>query len=1144
LWGQDLYQIDTPSYLLDINLVGEIVAFGDVNNDGYPDMVVGTDRRQPIVLYYDSSINDFSTSGPDTLQYNLDNSQSFYVAPMYHTDSLNHILYINSSTAYRFNSSDSTYSSVSTPTSLTTSNSRNINFGDFDREGTLDFISNVSIGGFQVNRLRLNVFELNNKSSIKGSGDITNAYESSISAYTYDFTGDGYSEYFVVNSNGLGDRYYISDAGEFKERNYSYLRESSYSFGAAIGDYDNDGDLDIYRTTSDNNNSLQNAIFINDGAGNFTKGSLGIATLDRLDSRNAMWGDMDNDGDLDLLVAEFQSPLTGNNRASCSLYENKGNGEFDKLSSEPVMNQVGNWIHAMFFDRDRDGNLDIVTFGTNSEKPVQWYTNTGNSNNWLVIELEQTNAFYSAAYGTRLTLEANIQGETVTQYREYNPFSGYLRQLPPYVHFGLGDATEATLTIEWPSGYTEEKQLTIDDLNQYQRYKEPLAGKIANSSSSTPYLEAKINETIVGTAVVQNIGQAALTIDSIATTALTLTIDSAATSIPTKEVGEIAVRFSPNNINQVGSNTDSLLIYSDAINSPFVLPIKTFALTEAPPFKHVAEPLTGITMTSDSYEYSTFFDMDESAGSEAILFRRNTTNQFYKATPDTNYEQVDILSDSEITYASSTTVGDFNLDGYQDLFVTNPGSENVLYKNYGDLQIARYGAPGINDRIKNSTSASFYDFNKDDWLDLFITNGSGQQDELLINQKGNSFKLWDTGDMAAATYPSSDHTIVDLNADSLADIVITTAETGAPSYIRVFIQEEDLKFKEKDIPNLTDLNINTTHILPFDMENDGDFDLIITTDDPERPLLIFQNKGDLQFIEFNNEAINSYTDGAPTDIAILDYNLDGYQDIFITDERFSNPNILFESIEGTDYLRITSGDIVTEDELASYGVGITDHNRNGRPDLLVTNFYNKNRLYTTELDTLHWLAIKPYNTHDDGSQSMVPGTVIEVESQAEDGSTIRQQQILGASTARSTSFTGAYFGLGTATEATVRLKYPNDRSFTHSITKVDRTVALSNQATPIHDSPAELPNTTQLYANYPNPFNPQTTLHFSLKQSQQISLSIYNTLGQRVALLADRRFSGGNHKIVFQADNLPTGVYFAVLKTKRNQYTQKLLLLK
>jgi formylmethanofuran dehydrogenase subunit D len=79
---------------------------------------------------------------------------------------------------------------------------------------------------------------------------------------------------------------------------------------------------------------------------------------------------------------------------------------------------------------------------------------------------------------------------------------------------------------------------------------------------------------------------------------------------------------------------------------------------------------------------------------------------------------------------------------------------------------------------------------------------------------------------------------------------------------------------------------------------------------------------------------------------------------------------------------------------------------------------------------------------------------------------------------------------------------------------------------------------------YPNPFNPTATISFSLPVYEQVKLSIYNTLGQQVALLTNEQFGPGNHTITFDAADLPSGIYFAHLTAGSVQSTKKLVLLK
>ena len=85
------------------------------------------------------------------------------------------------------------------------------------------------------------------------------------------------------------------------------------------------------------------------------------------------------------------------------------------------------------------------------------------------------------------------------------------------------------------------------------------------------------------------------------------------------------------------------------------------------------------------------------------------------------------------------------------------------------------------------------------------------------------------------------------------------------------------------------------------------------------------------------------------------------------------------------------------------------------------------------------------------------------------------------------------------------------------------------------------------FSNFPNPFNPRTTIAFDLEKSAVLSVRIYNILGEEVALLADRlEFSAGNHVLEFDASKLSSGLYFCriALPDGKYQAARKMLYLK
>lgn len=84
----------------------------------------------------------------------------------------------------------------------------------------------------------------------------------------------------------------------------------------------------------------------------------------------------------------------------------------------------------------------------------------------------------------------------------------------------------------------------------------------------------------------------------------------------------------------------------------------------------------------------------------------------------------------------------------------------------------------------------------------------------------------------------------------------------------------------------------------------------------------------------------------------------------------------------------------------------------------------------------------------------------------------------------------------------------------------------------------------QLFENYPNPFNPSTTIKFQIPKDENVSLKIYNMLGKEVVVLANGYFKSGIYSFKFDAGNLASGVYFYVIKTNSYSDTKKMLLIK
>ena len=96
----------------------------------------------------------------------------------------------------------------------------------------------------------------------------------------------------------------------------------------------------------------------------------------------------------------------------------------------------------------------------------------------------------------------------------------------------------------------------------------------------------------------------------------------------------------------------------------------------------------------------------------------------------------------------------------------------------------------------------------------------------------------------------------------------------------------------------------------------------------------------------------------------------------------------------------------------------------------------------------------------------------------------------------------------------------------------------------VSDELPTLPRKFAVYPAYPNPFNPATTLAFDLPNKQQVTLEIFDIRGNRVATLLNRTLEPGSHHITWDAGQMPSGMYYARVRTGSQLITVKLVLLK
>jgi hypothetical protein len=122
----------------------------------------------------------------------------------------------------------------------------------------------------------------------------------------------------------------------------------------------------------------------------------------------------------------------------------------------------------------------------------------------------------------------------------------------------------------------------------------------------------------------------------------------------------------------------------------------------------------------------------------------------------------------------------------------------------------------------------------------------------------------------------------------------------------------------------------------------------------------------------------------------------------------------------------------------------------------------------------------------------------------------------------------------------------NGTPYSYTLIAVDvanqRLVVGTDNATPV--AGAATVSEYALRQNYPNPFNPSTSITFDLVESGNVSLRVFNMIGQEVATLVNGNLNSGRHTVSFDATGLPSGLYLYRLETNGFTDQKKMLLMK
>jgi hypothetical protein len=466
--------------------------WGDINNDGYLDVMVSVHGVAGIYRPYvyinngdGTFTNTWATSGIVASPGDPDNPDSKdwhgWALGDYDRDGKLDLCIVEGSRDDSFTKRDKLFKGLGNGTFSNVASTAGIELNentggsgfwvDFNNDGKLDlFVKNWTDS---PNRLYQN----------NGDGTFTDVavsagladYRGSNSAWA-DYDNDGYMDVMITGLGGLVPNppdalFHNNGNGTFTEVTaQAGLPVRLLGKGIAWGDYDNDGNIDVFIARGASapippDGSTKTSLYRNNGDGTFTEvtdqAGVGITG----NTWAAVWGDYDNDGYLDLFVAN-SGDNPQNNR--CYLFHNDGDGTFtDVAAAEGLQleDNVSSHKGASWADYDNDGFLDLMIkngvgtegSGNGADRGThRLYRNIhlGNTNHWLKIKLV---GVQSNLNGIGAKLKLITTNPNRTQFRQNDGGGGgvlYSQSSEP-VHFGLGQATHAKLQITWPSGVVD-----------------------------------------------------------------------------------------------------------------------------------------------------------------------------------------------------------------------------------------------------------------------------------------------------------------------------------------------------------------------------------------------------------------------------------------------------------------------------------------------------------------------------------------------------------------------------------------------------------------------------------------------------------------------------------------------------------------
>ena len=427
-------------------VLGGGVSFFDFDNDGWDDITVSSETGQPVRFFknnngvfsdYSININDefFETKTVQWVDFDNDGDYDLFATSN-----------IESNRLYE-NDGVMGFTNITSQAGLMVLNHIifGASWGDYNNDGWLDlFVSSRNIGSTTT----ANILYKNNGNGtfedVTVSAGLETINYATFCAAFFDFNNDGWQDIYTANDREPENLLYKNNGdGTFTEVGATTgTNIVMNAMSTTIGDYNNDGWLDIYVTNTFDGNVL----FRNNGDETFTNVATSTGTIMESVAFGAVFLDADNDADIDLYVSGMLDDDT--DFLAAAFYENDGTENYTIPTNSGFQVDLARSFSNAIGDVDNDGYPEIVVLNYEPNNIFLWKNNCGQTNNWIKIKLQ---GVQSNRQGIGSWIEISVNGEK--QYNYTLCGEGYLGQNSAYEFFGIGNATTIDyVKVTWLSG--------------------------------------------------------------------------------------------------------------------------------------------------------------------------------------------------------------------------------------------------------------------------------------------------------------------------------------------------------------------------------------------------------------------------------------------------------------------------------------------------------------------------------------------------------------------------------------------------------------------------------------------------------------------------------------------------------------------